>query len=127
MSDQESIDILNSLISKPGDLAGSKVTFSYPKKALNNIDENGDHFDGRNGGGCPFMNGSMSKASATHHTSQLKKNHEWQTSVSVVSEPVAYTDYLYLDKILDSQYPMSKKYGNEAHDEHLFIIVHQGN
>jgi tryptophan 2,3-dioxygenase len=37
-----------------------------------------------------------------------------------------YSDYLQLDKILDAQHPESFKQGNEAaHDEMLFIIVHQ--
>lgn len=39
--------------------------------------------------------------------------------------PCYYTDYLQLDKLLDSQHPESKKYGPEAHEEMLFIIVHQ--
>ncbi|CAB0149661.1 Tryptophan 2,3-dioxygenase [Pseudidiomarina piscicola] len=40
-------------------------------------------------------------------------------------EPVYYSDYLKLDKLLDAQAPHSPKYGDEAHDEMLFIIVHQ--
>jgi tryptophan 2,3-dioxygenase len=37
-----------------------------------------------------------------------------------------YNDYLQLDKILDAQRPESFKTGNEpAHDEMLFIIIHQ--
>ena len=40
-------------------------------------------------------------------------------------KPCYYSDYLQLDKLLDSQHPESKKYGNEAHDEMLFILVHQ--
>ena len=37
-----------------------------------------------------------------------------------------YSDYLHLDKILSAQQPESCKPGNEpAHDEMLFIIVHQ--
>ena len=36
-----------------------------------------------------------------------------------------YSDYLGLDKILDAQFPESKARGNEAHDELLFIIIHQ--
>lgn len=39
--------------------------------------------------------------------------------------PCYYGDYLQLDKILTSQDTQSAKYGNEAHDETLFIIVHQ--
>ena len=37
-----------------------------------------------------------------------------------------YNDYLQLNKILDAQHPESFKTGNEpAHDEMLFIIIHQ--
>ena len=40
-------------------------------------------------------------------------------------KPCYYSEYLQLDKLLDAQHPESKKYGAEAHDETLFIIVHQ--
>lgn len=40
-------------------------------------------------------------------------------------KPCYYGEYLQLDKFLGAQEPESKKYGNEAHDEMLFIIVHQ--
>ena len=36
-----------------------------------------------------------------------------------------YGDYLQLDKILGAQAPESRHYGEEAHDETLFIVVHQ--
>ena len=36
-----------------------------------------------------------------------------------------YHDYLQLDKILNAQSPESTKKGLEAHDEMLFIIIHQ--
>lgn len=36
-----------------------------------------------------------------------------------------YSDYLHLDKILNAQEPESDKQGIEAHDEMLFIIIHQ--
>ncbi|MFZ3231173.1 MAG: tryptophan 2,3-dioxygenase family protein [Pseudobdellovibrio sp.] len=43
--------------------------------------------------------------------------------------PVYYNDYLMLDNLLSSQQPLSKKYATnenpEAHDEMLFILVHQ--
>ncbi len=39
--------------------------------------------------------------------------------------PCYYGDYLQLTKFLDSQKPVSGQYGEEAHDETLFIIVHQ--
>lgn len=43
--------------------------------------------------------------------------------------PVYYGDYLQLEKLLDAQAPLSRKYSDEnnkeSHDETLFIIVHQ--
>src|SRR6187402_3334959 len=36
-----------------------------------------------------------------------------------------YHDYLQLDKILNSQFPESDKQNLSAHDEMLFIIIHQ--
>lgn len=39
--------------------------------------------------------------------------------------PVYYGDYLQLGKILDAQDLKSKEHGKEAHDETLFIIIHQ--
>lgn len=39
--------------------------------------------------------------------------------------PVHYHDYLQLDKILDAQAPESNKHNASAHDEMLFIIIHQ--
>ena len=42
-----------------------------------------------------------------------------------LNKPVYYGDYLELNKLLDTQKPKSKEVGNEAHDETLFIIVHQ--
>lgn len=41
-------------------------------------------------------------------------------------KPVYYGEYLQLDKIIDAQHPVSFEKGNEpAHDEMLFIIIHQ--
>jgi tryptophan 2,3-dioxygenase len=38
---------------------------------------------------------------------------------------VHYSDYLQLDKILDAQHPESPGKGGLAHDEMLFIVIHQ--
>ncbi|HPE96735.1 MAG: tryptophan 2,3-dioxygenase family protein [Chitinophagales bacterium] len=40
-------------------------------------------------------------------------------------QPVEYTEYLQLEKILHAQEPESFKEGTPAHDEMLFIIIHQ--
>ena len=42
-----------------------------------------------------------------------------------IQHPVYYGDYLQLSKILNAQAPESAKYGPTAHDETLFIIIHQ--
>jgi tryptophan 2,3-dioxygenase len=39
--------------------------------------------------------------------------------------PVDYAEYLKLDRLLSSQSPKSLEYGQPAHDEMLFVIVHQ--
>jgi len=41
------------------------------------------------------------------------------------SKPLYYWDYLQLDRILDAQQPVSGEDGPAAHDEMLFIVVHQ--
>ena len=41
-------------------------------------------------------------------------------------QPMYYGDYLHLNKILDSQHPVSFQNNNTpAHDEMLFIVIHQ--
>jgi tryptophan 2,3-dioxygenase len=42
-----------------------------------------------------------------------------------IQKPVYYGDYLQLPKLLDAQATESQKYGRDAHDETLFIIIHQ--
>jgi tryptophan 2,3-dioxygenase len=42
-----------------------------------------------------------------------------------MSTSVHYHDYLQLDKILNAQFPESDKHQLQAHDEMLFIIIHQ--
>src|SRR6478672_1482553 len=42
-----------------------------------------------------------------------------------MNEAVHYHDYLQLDKILEAQHPESEKHNEPAHDEMLFIIIHQ--
>ena len=38
---------------------------------------------------------------------------------------VHYINYLKLDNILNAQHPLSMEKENEAHEEMLFIIIHQ--
>jgi tryptophan 2,3-dioxygenase len=45
--------------------------------------------------------------------------------VAVAGAPLYYWDYLQLDRILSAQWPRSAEKGEAAHDEMLFIVVHQ--
>ena len=45
--------------------------------------------------------------------------------MSKKNSSVHYNEYLDLDKILDAQTPLSNAGNNEAHEEMLFIIIHQ--
>jgi hypothetical protein len=72
-------------------------------------------------GGCPFFN----KQSSGRKPHSVTRSVEWQTSTSIANQDVPYDDYLYLDKVLNAQKPLSAKYGKLVHDEHLFIVVHQ--
>jgi tryptophan 2,3-dioxygenase len=40
-------------------------------------------------------------------------------------QPLYYWDYLQLDRLLDAQHPESHRLGTPAHDEMLFVVVHQ--
>jgi tryptophan 2,3-dioxygenase len=44
---------------------------------------------------------------------------------SLPTDAVYYADYLKLDQLLGAQQPASARHGRPAHDEMLFIIVHQ--
>jgi tryptophan 2,3-dioxygenase len=138
MTDQESIDILNSLIpplnkvnlnhnvesssTTPTALKSNQNGTATDNEKATAVAATGSNFS--SGGGCPYFNGKVTTQSSGG-LKKLPKNPEWQTSVSIASEPLSYTDYLHLDKILNAQYPVSQKYGNLAHDEHLFIVIHQ--
>lgn len=122
MSDQESLAVLESLVSpKSGSsdiCKDNQMQSTFNSTLSNQINAQPS--------GCPFMSGaSLPVRSKTGNKSGNKMFVEWQTSISIASEPILYHDYLGLDKILNAQFPVSKKYGTMAHDEHLFIVVHQ--
>lgn len=132
MSDQESINILNSLI-PPINLNNSDASDQETSKCpINTSSTNTTTTTANNTEtfkvdeveaplGCPYF---AAKQNAGQKR-PMAKNPEWQTSISIASEDVPYEDYLGLDKVLNAQFPLSKKYGKMAHDEHLFIVVHQ--
>ena len=39
--------------------------------------------------------------------------------------PIHYSDYLKVDELTGLQKPRSEEYGTMAHDEMLFIVIHQ--
>src|SRR5258705_11582784 len=45
--------------------------------------------------------------------------------IRVIIMEIHYHEYLQLDKILNAQFPESDKQGLSAHDEMLFIVIHQ--
>jgi len=55
----------------------------------------------------------------------IDNNYKKDMTMNKQIEPCYYGDYLKLTQFLDAQKPVSGKYGEEAHDETLFIIVHQ--
>lgn len=57
--------------------------------------------------------------------SNQEKTNSGLSSPTGGQEAVHYHEYLQLDKILDAQYPESNKQNASAHDEMLFIIIHQ--
>ena len=138
LSDQASIEILNSLIPplkscglQETELRSEEVkpveeTVSKPQAVKINVPTINLPAQTESGG-CPFF--MHNKKPPTKQFSQtshaMMVSHEWQTSVSIASEPVIYHDYLQLDKVLNAQFPVSAKYGTLAHDEHLFIVIHQ--
>lgn len=63
--------------------------------------------------GCPYFNNTNTSSNTT--------NSDKKSS----SESLNYNNYLHLDKILNAQEPVSFKSNVKAHDEHLFIIIHQ--
>jgi tryptophan 2,3-dioxygenase len=71
--------------------------------------EAAEESSGGGGGGCPFAHGGAAGVAA----SRTKQ------------EPVYYADYLELNKLLNAQHMKSEDHGKPAHDEMLFIIVHQ--
>ncbi|XP_012522309.1 tryptophan 2,3-dioxygenase isoform X2 [Monomorium pharaonis] len=59
----------------------------------------------------------------------VKDNHNRDDQIQqgelVQGPALNYSEYLLLDKVLSAQRLLSAEYGNEVHDEHLFIITHQ--
>jgi hypothetical protein len=139
LSDQESIDVLNSLIPPLKSAKINSTTFNQEVTKTDEINKNcivkinlpdpelENDQNPHQVEGCPFFihNKKPPIKQFSQNSHSMLVSHEMMTSVSVASEPVVYHDYLQLDKILHAQFPVSAKYGILAHDEHLFIVIHQ--
>lgn len=72
-----------------------------------------------------IMQSSVIKRDNNEHIFR-REDHD-QDEDKLKQRPVMlYNEYLCLDKILSAQRLLSAEYNNEIHDEHLFIITHQG-
>jgi hypothetical protein len=69
--------------------------------------------------GCPFHHGANAGAAANQAKPEEKKIEQ------TLQEGLYYHDYLGLDKVLSAQNMESTRLGTPAHDEHLFIVIHQ--
>ncbi|MDI3318499.1 tryptophan 2,3-dioxygenase family protein [Pinibacter sp. MAH-24] len=58
-------------------------------------------------------------------TSYTLRTFRCQTKLNMTNKAVHYSDYLQLDKILNAQELESDKLSLHAHDEMLFIVIHQ--
>ena len=56
----------------------------------------------------------------------FREDHDQETDHLTEGPGMLYGEYLRLDKILTAQRLLSAEYNKEVHDEHLFIVTHQG-
>jgi tryptophan 2,3-dioxygenase len=82
-------------------------------------------------GGCPFAGGSKLSTppppifASDYDANDAPLPSPASPSPKVNLNGVYYHTYLQLDKVLDAQYPQSDAHGAPAHDEMLFIVMHQ--
>uniref|UniRef100_A0A0K0DUP9 Tryptophan 2,3-dioxygenase n=1 Tax=Strongyloides stercoralis TaxID=6248 RepID=A0A0K0DUP9_STRER len=85
-------------------------------------------------GGCPYFEGLLNTKKSNENSVVFEAGYndeedEAQKGVNKLEnshEPLSYSTYLKLDKLLDAQELRSaNNQGEVVHDEHLFIIVHQ--
>eukprot|EP00940_MAST-03C_sp_MAST-3C-sp2_P001315 g1315.t1 len=76
-------------------------------------------------GKCPFMKmrgrDREEKARGADERGKVLREEKQKR----LHEPLYYGDYLQIPKLLDCQHPKCDEVGIEAHDEHLFIVIHQ--
>lgn len=76
--------------------------------------------------GCPFLGKSFGYAFKPL-SAQGSEEDKSQAGVNRASKGgLIYGNYLQLEKVLNAQELQSEMKGNKIHDEHLFIITHQG-
>eukprot|EP00941_MAST-03F_sp_MAST-3F-sp1_P000504 g504.t1 len=69
----------------------------------------------------PYSNAKKRSSSTKIQPSEARR----RGIVSRVQNPLYYGDYLQLDQLLSAQTCQSTIAGHPAHDEHLFIVIHQ--
>lgn len=77
---------------------------------------------------CPYQRISDLSLTSTASLSPVHKAAYHRTNslrASMETKGVYYHEYLQLDKILGAQSLESEKHEDKAHDEHLFIVIHQ--
>eukprot|EP00040_Diaphanoeca_grandis_P039087 m.258106 g.258106 ORF g.258106 m.258106 type:complete len:416 (-) comp36143_c0_seq1:236-1483(-) len=78
---------------------------------------------------CPFSahpSDTQSNGTRQSHTPLAGENTGIRATSAQGVTPISYHDYLQLDKLLSCQQRRSETYGNPAHEEMLFITIHQG-
>ena len=90
---------------------------------------------------CPYMNATsdihndhdaVSSTNSTEESTASNVGPESTTQKDKPKEPLNYTTYLCIEKILDalkclSHVDPSDENSPHVHDEHFFILIHQGN
>jgi hypothetical protein len=58
-------------------------------------------------------------------TAERGRDRSLAVRAAAAHRSLGYADYLQLDKVLGAQRPQSAMFSSEAHDEMLFIVIHQ--
>ncbi|KAK4528654.1 hypothetical protein GAYE_SCF62G6599 [Galdieria yellowstonensis] len=69
-----------------------------------------------------IVNGPFSSDITRNYVARFQRTQQY---IRQTCEPQYYSDYLQLDKLLSCQLPVTERAEDKAHDETLFIIVHQ--
>ena len=122
---REGLDRIDLVLSAEGAWVRSRTTCSRPRirgrrraparPAPRKSDREQEGRESREGRGTGTPGGGARRPAGNRRSSLVDKPYP----------PVDYGEYLQLDKLLTSQSPKSTEAGAPAHDEMLFIVVHQ--